>query len=141
LIEAMVSVLVLSVGLLGVAALLAVSLRATSSAGYRSQAAWLATQMVEEARANRAAFFPPSGAVVGSGSPSCATAPGGTPLSRWLSRVACALPSGSGSVAYTNFGASGQHLVVTVTWDDSRAPEGMTTGGSSAATFTLESAL
>ena len=52
LIEVMVAVLVLSVGLLGMASLMGVSLRITQSANYRTQAANLAYEFVDTARAN-----------------------------------------------------------------------------------------
>jgi len=52
LIEVMVAVLVLSIGLLGMASLMGVSLRNTQSANYRTQAANLAYEFVDTARAN-----------------------------------------------------------------------------------------
>lgn len=51
LIEVMVAVVVLSIGLLGVGTLMAVSLRNTQSAGYRTQAANLAYEFTDIARA------------------------------------------------------------------------------------------
>ena len=53
LIEVMVAVLVLSVGLLGMASLMGVSLRNTQSANYRTQAANLAYEFLDTVRANR----------------------------------------------------------------------------------------
>jgi type IV pilus assembly protein PilV len=52
-IEVMVAVLVLSVGLLGTAALLGVTVRNTQSANYRSQAVNLAYEYIDSARSNR----------------------------------------------------------------------------------------
>ena len=52
LIEVMVAVLVLSIGLLGMASLMGVSLRNTQSANYRTQAANLAYEFVDTARGN-----------------------------------------------------------------------------------------
>lgn len=51
LIEVMIAVVVLSIGLLGVGTLMAVSLRNTQSAGYRTQAADLAYEFSDIARA------------------------------------------------------------------------------------------
>ncbi|TXI79686.1 MAG: type IV pilus modification protein PilV [Dechloromonas sp.] len=51
LIEVMVAVLVLSIGLLGMASLMGVSLRNTQSANYRTQAANLAYEYIDTARA------------------------------------------------------------------------------------------
>lgn len=59
-IEVMVAVLVLSIGLLGTAALLGVSVRNTQSANYRSQAANLAYDFIDTARSyptNASAFL------------------------------------------------------------------------------------
>jgi type IV pilus assembly protein PilV len=53
LIEALVSLLVLSIGLLGVASLQLSSLRANSSAAARSQATFLAYDIADRMRANR----------------------------------------------------------------------------------------
>ncbi len=50
LIEVMVAVLVLSIGLLGMASLMGVSLRNTQSANYRTQAADLAYEFIDTAR-------------------------------------------------------------------------------------------
>lgn len=61
-IEVMVAVLVLSIGLLGVASLLGVSVRNTQSANFRSQAANLAYDYIDTARAypnNAGAFLRP----------------------------------------------------------------------------------
>jgi type IV pilus assembly protein PilV len=51
LIEVMIAVVVLSIGLLGVGTLMAVSLRNTQSAGYRTQAADIAYEFTDIARA------------------------------------------------------------------------------------------
>lgn len=52
LLEVLVAVLLLSIGLLGLASLQAWGLRATGNATYRSQATLLANEMVERIRAN-----------------------------------------------------------------------------------------
>lgn len=138
LIEALVSVLVLSIGLLGVAALQGVGLRANSSANHRSQAAWFAAQMVEEARARRDLVVAlDSGMVDTLGSFVCGGA-ATTPIAVWRSRLACALPSGQGGLAYNTFT---QRLVITVQWDDSRGVDSATAGGSNAAQFSIETIL
>lgn len=53
LLEVLVAVLLLSIGLLGLASLQAWGLRATGNATYRSQATVLANEMVERIRANQ----------------------------------------------------------------------------------------
>ncbi|CAG0995144.1 hypothetical protein BURK2_02625 [Burkholderiales bacterium] len=138
LLEALVSIVILSIGLLGVAALQTVGLRANSSAAYRSQAAWLATQMLEEARSQRPAVIAGNGSVIGAtASVPCASA-AVTPINRWRARIACALPEGQGGLDYN---AITQRLTVTVVWNDSRGTDNATTGGAASANFTMESAL
>jgi type IV pilus assembly protein PilV len=137
--EALIAIVILSLGLLGTAALQTVGLRASSSAGYRSQAAWLAQEMVEEARARRADVVSKSSDVVDAVSASaCGGAVAGTSsIDRWRKRVACALPSGQGGVAYNS---DTKRLDVTVTWDDSRGPDAARGGGGSL-TFVIETVL
>lgn len=53
LLEVLVAVLLLSIGLLGLASLQAWGLRATGNATYRSQATMLANEMIERVRANQ----------------------------------------------------------------------------------------
>lgn len=138
LLEALVSIVILSIGLLGVAALQTVGLRANSSAAYRSQAAWFATQMIEEARSQRPAVIAGNGSVIGgTGSVPCASATT-TPINRWRARIACALPEGQGGLAYNSVT---QRLTVTVVWNDSRGMDNAATGGTATANFTMESAL
>ncbi|TNF33801.1 MAG: type IV pilus modification protein PilV [Gammaproteobacteria bacterium] len=53
LIEVMIAFFILAVGLLGMAALLTTSVRSNQSAYYRTQAAYLASDMADRIRANR----------------------------------------------------------------------------------------
>lgn len=55
LVEVLITIVVLSVGVLGVAALQVTTMRASQSAYFRTQAASLAQQMVDTIRANRTA--------------------------------------------------------------------------------------
>lgn len=139
LLEALISILVLSVGLLGTAALQGVSLRATSSAGFRSQAAWLAAQMLDEARARRADVISlnPSVYDPALASETCGSLQA-TPISAWRARVGCALPAGQGSVNYNQIN---RLVTITILWNDSRGVDNATTGGSSTATFVLQSVI
>jgi len=137
-IEALVSILVLSIGLLGVAALQGVGLRANSSANHRSQAAWYAAQIVEEARARRSDVVNQNAGIIGAVAAFGCNLNATTAIDQWRSRIACALPSGAGGVQYSNYT---QRLVVTVQWDDSRGVDSANAGGNSAAQFRLETIL
>ncbi len=138
LLEVLVSIAILSLGMLGVAALQGVGLRASSSAAYRSQAAWLATQMIEDARARRALVVAVDNTVVGAvGAAACGSAPP-EPINVWRARIACALPSGMGGVQYNPIT---QRLVVTVQWDDSRGVDTARSGGNAASNFVLQTVL
>ena len=112
LIEVLVAIVVLSIGLLGLAGLQASGLRVGQSSIYRGQAAQLASDMVERMRVN----------VGNAGDYALAldvAAPEGTTradldLQDWRLRLR-ALPGGTGSVA-----VNGTSVTVIVQWDDTR---------------------
>jgi type IV pilus assembly protein PilV len=139
LLEVLVAMLVLSIGLLGLAGLMASSMRNNQGAYHRTQATWLAYDALDRLRANRAGALSGSyGAASALGSPAACstTAPTGTVAARdiggWKNMIACALPEGDGSIAV---GANNQ-ITVTVQWNDSRG-----TGGDSDQQFIVESRL
>ena len=115
LIEVLVAIVVLSIGLLGLAGLQATGLRQNQSASYRSTATVLAYDIVDAMRANRAdarndkytialAAAAPTGAAVYQ-----------QDLNNWLTEIALRLPAGDGAVSVVN-----DVVTVTVQWDDSR---------------------
>jgi type IV pilus assembly protein PilV len=97
LVEVLVSIVILSVALLGTAGLTAASLKSTNTSYYRSQATFLADDILDRMRANI------TKARVGSydidaGGP---TAAGGIELfdcTEWRAAVADSLPGGTGTV-------------------------------------------
>lgn len=115
LIEVLVAVLILSIGLLGLAGLQTTSLANNHNAYLRSQANILAYDIIDRMRANRAAAL--------NGSYNIALdddAPTGTgivqqDLNQWISALDGDLPSGDGSVSVSS-GA----VTVIVQWDESR---------------------
>lgn len=125
LIEVLVAIVVLSIGLLGLAALQVSGLRVGQSSFYRAQAAQLATDMADRLRANAGqartceldlADATPTGATT------CER-----DLAEWRTRLR-ALPGGNGAVDVepaTNL------VTITVQWDDSRG------GGTTDQTFEL----
>lgn len=143
LIEVMVSVLVLSIGLVGVAALQGVSLKNTQSAFMRSQATALAYDVADRMRANvlsariglynSGSYDPPAKVT------SCKSTTGCTAqkmaendLAEWNAAIATYLPMGQGVVCVDstpNDGASaaspacdgnGTQFVIKIWWDDDR---------------------
>lgn len=157
LIEVLVTLLVLSIGLLGIAKLLLVSSRANDSAYLRTQATALAYSILDSMRAN------PQAAVAGNynGSAAAATNPGtqcpaSSPCStatiaqydmwNWQQALTTGLgPSGSGTVATANVtdpvtGGTDVTATITVQWNDTVAQQSF---GASAGTasVTLETVL
>ncbi|MGB5511340.1 MAG: type IV pilus modification protein PilV [Woeseiaceae bacterium] len=140
LIEVMVSVLVLSIGLVGVAALQGVSLKNTQSAFMRSQATALAYDLADRMRANvlsaRTGLYNPGTAASVAG---CKSTTGCTAqdmakhdLAEWNAAIATYLPMGQGFVCVDSTpddGASaasaacdgnGTQIAIKIWWDDDR---------------------
>lgn len=126
LIEILVAVVVLAIGLLGLAGLQVTSLRFNNSSYLRSQATNLAYDLVDRMRVNRSAALASPGAYDNVGietpAPACPTAAvtlSGTianqDIQAWRHVLACTLPSGTGSIART-----GDTFTIIVQWDDSR---------------------
>jgi type IV pilus assembly protein PilV len=126
LVETMVALLVLSVGMIGVAALYGQALSASNNAGYRSQAIVLAAELADRIRSNRTA----RGAYEGTATDhSCdqATGAGGVDCSPaemaehdmwlWQAQVAQSLPGGQGSID-VDTGTNPASYTVTVSWDE-----------------------
>lgn len=142
LLEVMVAMVVLSIGLLGLAGLMASSMRNNQGAYHRTQATWLAYDALDRVRANRAPAL--AGAYAGAaalGNPAvCAplAAPAGASIAAqdiaaWKNALNCALPAGDGSIVVD---AATGRVTVTVQWDDGRG-----TGGAAAQQFIVQSAL
>jgi type IV pilus assembly protein PilV len=114
-VEALVALVVLSIGLLGVAGLQLTGLRANSSAASRSQASYLADDIIDRMRANR------TEALAGSYNIALGTAATGTTIPKldliaWQADLT-SLPLGKGSVAVD---AVTGIATVSVQWVDSR---------------------
>jgi type IV pilus assembly protein PilV len=134
-VEVLVALLVLSLGLLGLAALQSGSMKATHSAYLRTQASQYAHDILDRMRANREA------ARAGDYDLDLtATAPVCNPASydledcdraEWRADVS-SLPGGTGSIAYD---AGTGFVTVVVQWNDERA------GGSTTTSLTIQSQL
>lgn len=100
LVEILVTVVIISVGLLGVAALHLTSLRNGVDSANRSKAIWLAHDIFDKMRANR------TQALNGDYTIAVGAAPSGSALAdadliSWKNSLATALPSGDGAVEVT----------------------------------------
>lgn len=139
LLEVLVAMLVLAIGLLGLAGLVTSAMRNNLSASHRTQATWMAYDIIDRIRANRAAM---SSYVTAMGTAAtCAAAPSATgtaavqDIAAWKNQLACVLPAGNGSVS---FPSAGQARVV-IRWDDSRGLED--SSNQALKTFTVDTLL
>jgi len=127
LVEVLIAVLVLAIGLLGLAGLQASSLRFNNDAQLRTQATLLAYDMVDRMRANRAqAADYDTG---GFNSANCGDTSGGSMAAQdttdWLAQLDCLLPRGEGSIAVVitpNAVPAYNEIDVTIVvrWDEDR---------------------
>lgn len=118
LVEALVALLALSIGLLGVAALQMSGLSSNLSSSWRSQATYLSYDILDRIRANRAQRAQYVAAL------GAAPNPGGVAsvdLAAWKNNLANTLPGGDGTV--TVGGPDNTVITITVQWDDSRGTE------------------
>ena len=142
LVEMLVSLVITSVGLLGVAKLALGTVQANDSALMRSQATVLMQQIIEDMRANR------NLAVANQYDIGIGAVPGGsgiqaTDLTNWKNLLQAQLPGGDGSVTTAqeiNPATGGYETVATVTvcWEDAVAG---TTFGSAPAAGTCNAAV
>jgi len=103
LLEILITVFILAIGLLGLAALQMTSLKNNHSAQHRTSAVVLAYDIADRMRLNKGTLEPGD-------------------LIDWKTELSTSIPSGDGSVAIT-----GNIVTVVVQWDDSRATSGTTT--------------
>lgn len=125
LIEVMVSVLVLAIGLMGVAAMQALALRGGQGSLESSQAVMQATSIIEAMRANRAN----AAAYVYDGTSSCAAVPAAAgsladfDKNAWVTSLKETIGSGTGDqTTCGKIESIGNDMYrIVVQWDDSRA--------------------
>lgn len=128
LVEVLVALVVLSIGLLGIAALQTTGLRATQTAGARTHATMLAYDIIDRMRANRSeALLGVYLTTTADDYIDTATIPAGTAgvdLAAWKARLREILPEGRGAITVD----AGDPSIVTVTveWldrDENRASD------------------
>lgn len=149
LLEAMVALVIFSIGLIGIAGLQTQSLTFNQSSYVRSQATYLVYDMLDRMRANREAAengnydlslgtTAPSATCVGTSS-SCSTAGiAQADIYEWLQNVKATLPSGDGSIQRTTSGG-GQIVTINVQWLDKATDLDNT--GASTTTFQVKAEL
>ena len=163
LVEVLVSMVILSIGLLGIAKLMLFSSRSNDSAYLRSQATALAYEILDNMRANRqeainnGTYTTPKGAVATTGAPPgtiCIGAANCTPTNlatfdvyEWLLRLNTAsglpgaLPNGLGSVTTATVGTQ-TTVTIRVFWDDTVAQSTFKAAvGTNEQSITLETVL
>lgn len=122
LIEIMVAVLVLGIGILGVASTQVVSLKMSSQSQNRSQAVLLADDILDRIRANSDnpdAYALAQGTAQGANNGACDTSfvpanatVAANDIADWENNLACLLPAAQRSVA-----VNGDTVTVTINWD------------------------
>ena len=121
LVEAMVALVVLAVGMLGIAGLYVTTLRSGGGAIYRMQAVNLASDLADRIRVNRGANVLYAGAAAnnncyGAGAVDCTPAQmAANDLLVWQGQVAQILPNGNSAVA-VNGAAVPYTYTITITW-------------------------
>jgi type IV pilus assembly protein PilV len=130
LIESLVALLVLSVGMLGIAVLYVESLSAGRTASYRSQAVNLAADMADRIRTNRRAQLAYAGGPANNScDPQGILPPNNcTPaqmaahdLFRWNQTLANLLPGGNGNIQFNNATLPPTYTI-TVSWTEVTEP-------------------
>ena len=115
LVEVLVTMLVLSVGLLGFGSLQINALRNNQSAHYRSQATMLAYDILDFMRANQSFAKMGDYDLALNVNPSAGDSRAEQDLRNWIATVSRQLPLGDGSIQ-----RNGNLVTVIVQWDDSR---------------------
>ena len=119
LIEVLVTIVILAIGILGLAGLQASGLRVGQGAMYRGIAAQFAYDMADRMRANGSAAK--GGAynrALGATLPDPEESAAAADQNDWMTRLTAALPGADGAVALA---ADGDTATITVQWDDRRA--------------------
>jgi len=155
LVEVLVSVLVLSIGLLGVAKLSFSSVQANGSSYMRTQATAMMQQIMDAMRANRnqaaqagydVAFGVTPAAGTDCSQGNCTDVQMATyDLAQWKARLAAAMAGGDGQIvtAVVVLPSGNQELVATVTvqWNDSVAQQTFAPGGANTLNVSAQTVL
>jgi type IV pilus assembly protein PilV len=139
LIEAMISIFVVSIGFLGFAGLQVNGLAAANDSLYRSKATYLSYQMADRVRANLPAVqlgaynsFSGTGTNPGCISTSCTVVQlAQNDFYEWSTEVAAVLPSGQGTICLTSTetacDGAGNVYAITLSWKEKGTPHSFVT--------------
>lgn len=129
LLEVLIALVVLSIGLLGIAALQSVGLRGSHSAYLTSQASLLAYDMADRIRANPAArttYDAHDHSAVDCDNPS-STPLAAADLAEWACSINALLPEGTGRISSIDSAIPGAvTYTITIEWQDRLQEEGAT---------------
>lgn len=122
LVESLVALIVLSIGMLGIAALYLESMRAGRTALSRTQAVTLAADMADRIRANATAGVAYAGAggfnnCVAGGVDCTPAQMAAEDIQLWLDSIAASLPNGQGLIVFNN-ALNPPEYTITVSWDE-----------------------
>jgi type IV pilus assembly protein PilV len=125
--EVLITMVIIAFGLLGVAGIIANGLKNNQGSYQRSQASWLASDIIDRMRANRHTAedvaAPYNLAVDGGLDMSDVSNIPKLDLVTWRAALAAALPSGTGGVTVD---AATRKVTVPIRWNDARAAGGAT---------------
>ncbi|TXH94678.1 MAG: type IV pilus modification protein PilV [Rheinheimera sp.] len=128
LLETLIAVLVLAIGLLGVAGLQTTNLKNSHSAHQRTMAVMLTSSMAERIRANTA--IAATGAFALAKTCSSISAAGSIQnieRGQWVAEILLALGTAGTSCGEVSYDAANRMYTIIVSWDDSRALGGLST--------------
>lgn len=131
LIEALVAMVVLSLGLLGLAGLQLNSMKTSQGAHLRAQAAEHAYDMLDRMRADRDNARSGDYNIALTATAPTSTDLAGSEIASWLALIADTLPQGDGAITMPD----ADTVTITIQWDDSRA------GGAATEQYELQSQL
>ena len=119
--EALISIMIFSIGILGLVGMQATAISSTSDAKYRSSASFLVEQMIGTTWATRTSAINASNVSAATPDLTLACAPctganGNADTQAWAGNVAATLPLGAGSIAI-----NGALVTVTVSWQPPKA--------------------
>ena len=120
LIEVLITILIFAVGLLGMAALQAVSMRSNQSANFRTQATALAYMIIDRMHANsdavmRGEYYTQMATRACTAGPDDGARTSTYDMQQWQQQIACQLPGGQGAILFP-----GDKVQVQITWTDAR---------------------
>ena len=114
LLEVLVTLVVIALGLLGLASLQAVSLRSNNTAYYRSQATILTYDIGDRMRANRAVAVGSASYNIGfETAASSDTGVAGIDINEWKANITQAIPAGQGQITVL----AGGTALIAIRWD------------------------